>query len=281
MIESMATWQADFYRRPLQDAGQPVWELVICCPEAAFVVHGFCRQSDATAAWLTAQLEAVLQHHERPREIQVFRPQSLSLLQAAAQPLDIPVMATRRTPLLKAHLRDRLGVYQSMTGYTGEAYQPNTIESPPPVPMPEHLQGDQWRFGAIAAGDLTTFIEETPLPICSAPSALWPLSLKLASDLPVPGVIIDGGRQSMRLALWLQEQAPVSLSHIPGAPDGLILETGLSDRWVVATFEDPEVSKAGQTFMRRCQRSRGLHFLLVQPDDFGVTYSGLWLLQPA
>ena len=277
----MTTWQADFYRRPLQDEGQPVWELVICCPEAEFLVHAFCRQSDATAAWLTAQFRAVLQHHSRPKEIQVFRPQSLSLIEAAAQPLDIPVVATRRTLLLKAHLQDRLGDYQAMAGYTGEPYQPSAIESPPPVPLPNFLQGEQWRFGAIAATELITFIEETPLPICSAPAALHPLTLKLPSDIPVPGVIIDGGRQSMRLALWLQEQSPVCISYIPGAPDGLILEAGLSDRWVLATFEDDTVGQAGRTFQQRCQRSRGLHFLLVQPDDSGVTYSGLWLLQPA
>ncbi|MEO0409672.1 MAG: Tab2/Atab2 family RNA-binding protein [Cyanobacteria bacterium P01_A01_bin.135] len=277
----MITWQTDFYRRPLQQDGQPVWELVICCPEAEFLVHAFCRQSDANSAWLTAQLETILQHHHRPDEIQVFRPQSLSLLVAAAQPLDISVAATRRTRLLKAHLQDRIGVYQSMEGYTGEAYQPSAVESLPPVPLPEHLQGEQWRFGAIAAGDLMTFIEETPIPIRSAPAALHPLSLKLPSDLPIPGVVIDAGRQSMRLAQWLQEQDPVCLSYIPGAPDGLILEAGLSDRWVMATFEDEVVSQAGQTFQRRCQRSRGLHFLLVQPDDSGVTYSGLWLQQPA
>jgi hypothetical protein len=69
------------------------------------------------------------------------------------------------------------------------------------------------------------------------------------------------------------------LNYIPGDPDGLILEAGLADRWVVATFSDPEVAAAAQAFRSRQQANRGLHFLLVQPDDSGMTYSGFWLLR--
>jgi hypothetical protein len=69
------------------------------------------------------------------------------------------------------------------------------------------------------------------------------------------------------------------LNYISGAPDGLILEAGLVDRWIVATFEDPEVTTAAQAFEQRKKHCRGLHFLLVQPDDSGMTYSGFWLLQ--
>lgn len=278
---SKPTWQADFYRRPLKDEGQPVWELVICCPQQEFVAHAFCQQSGATPAWLTAQMQAVIQQHGPPEHIKVFRPQCLSLITAAAAPLAVPVVATRRTALLKAHLQDRLGLYASRPEYTGEPYQPTQIESLPPVPVPEALWGDRWRFGAIAASDLIEFIEEKPIPIRDTPPALHPMSLKLASDTPVPGVVIDGGRQSMRLARWLQEQSPVSLSYIPGPPDGLILEAGLSDRWILATFEDTAVAQAGHAFSQRQQASQGLHFLLVQPDNSGITYSGVWLLQPA
>jgi len=83
----------------------------------------------------------------------------------------------------------------------------------------------------------------------------------------------------MRLARWLQQARPVGLNYISGAPDGLILEAGLVDRWIVATFEDPEVTTAAQAFEQRKKHCRGLHFLLVQPDDSGMTYSGFWLLR--
>jgi hypothetical protein len=57
------------------------------------------------------------------------------------------------------------------------------------------------------------------------------------------------------------------------------LEAGLVDRWVVVTFEDSEVKAAGKIYQERKQLSQGLHFLLVQPDDSGMTYTGFWLLQ--
>lgn len=83
----------------------------------------------------------------------------------------------------------------------------------------------------------------------------------------------------MRLAQWLKESQPVSLNYNAGAPDGLVLEAGLVDKWVLVTFTDEEVTVAGKLYQERKQLSRGLHFLLVQPDDSGMTYSGLWLLQ--
>jgi RNA-binding protein Tab2/Atab2 len=82
----------------------------------------------------------------------------------------------------------------------------------------------------------------------------------------------------MRLARWLQDAKPVALNYIAGSPDGLILEAGLADRFVVATFEDSDVKAAAEIYTHRKQLSKGLHFLLVQPDDTGMTYSGFWLL---
>jgi hypothetical protein len=111
------------------------------------------------------------------------------------------------------------------------------------------------------------------------PAALSPIQLQIPSTAAIPGVIITGGRRSMPLARWLQRVRPVTLNYIPGDPDGLILEAGLVERWVLTTFEDAEVIAAAITFRQRQQTAKGLHFLLVQPDDSGITYSGFWLLQ--
>ena len=83
----------------------------------------------------------------------------------------------------------------------------------------------------------------------------------------------------MQLARWLQDVQPVALNYIAGAPDGLVLEAGLIDRWVVGTFEDEEAAAAGRMYEQRKQLSQGLHFLLVQPDESGMTYTGFWLLK--
>jgi len=277
----MTVWQADFYRRPLQNAAkQPLWELVVCNPEQTFSAQAFCPQPEANSVWIANQLSQMAGSPENfPQQIQVFRPQAVSLISAACQPLGIAVEQTRRTAALKQLLQERVKAYRQMEGYTGQPYEPVKLEQPPPVPLPENLWGEQWRFAAIAAPDLELAFKNRPIPILEMPAALLPINLQLASTVSVPGVVIDGGRQSMRLARWLQETRPVSLNYIPGEPDGLILEAGLVDRWVVTTFDDPDVIAAAQTFRQRQQTAKGLHFLLVQPDDSGMTYSGFWLLQ--
>jgi hypothetical protein len=278
-IQVMTIWQADFYRRPLQNqAGQPLWELLVCTPDKTFTASAFCPQSEANSAWLTMQLSKMAGDRTQPEQIQIFRPQCLSLIEAACKPLGITVEPTRHVDALKQLLQERAEQYPRMENYTGQPYQALELEKPPPAPLPEMLWGKQWRFAAIAASDLISAFQHRPIPIVEMPDSLLPLNLQLSSTTLIPGVVIDAARQSMRLARWLQDQRPVALNYIPGSPDGLILEAGLVDRWILHTFEDPEVIAAARTFRERQQVSKGIHFLLVQPDDSGMTYSGFWLL---
>jgi hypothetical protein len=275
----MKQWQADFYRRPLRDElGSPLWELVVCSPDGQFTEQAFCSQSQANSHWLTEQLQR-LSHLELPDRIQVFRPQSLSLLQAACQPLNIVVEPTRRTPALKQVLQQRAHQYSTLPHYTGQSYDPLLLDRPAPLPLPESLWGDRWQFGSIAAQDFIPAFQHRPIPVRETPEWLDPVHLQLPSTTAIPGVVIEGGRQSMMLARWLQQAKPVALNAVAGDPHGLILEAGLVDRWVLATFQDAEVIEAARTFRDRQQAAQGLHFLLIQPDDSGRTETGLWLLQ--
>jgi len=271
----MSIWQADFYRRPLKDEqGQPLWELLICDSTGSFIYQALCPQSQVNANWLASQLQTAA-NGKLPQVIQVFRPQSLSLMEVAGEPLGIQIEATRRTDALKQLLQEKAQQYVNPR----EPYNPLALDKPPPTPLPENLWGEEWRFATLPAGDLEEAFAERPIPILEMPELLLPINLGLASTVGVPGVVIYGGRQSMRLARWLQEVNPVSLNYVVGEPAGLVLEAGLVDRWIVATFADQEVAVAAQTYEQRQQLSRGLHFLLVQPDDSGMTYSGFWLLQ--
>lgn len=275
----MIIWQADFYRRPLRDAaGQTLWELVVCDSTRTFEYEAACPQSKANASWLVAQLQRS-DGQQLPDVIQVFRPQCLSLITSAAQQLGIAVEPTRRTFALKQWLQERSQFYRGMDNYTGVPYNPLALDKPPPTPLPENLWGERWRFAALSAGDVEEAFAGRPIPILKMPEFLLPINLGLASTVPVPGVVIDGGRQSMRLARWLEQAQPVALNYIAGTPEGLVLEAGLVDRWIVATFEDKDVAAAAQAYEQRKQLSQGLHFLLVQPDNSGMTYSGFWLLR--
>ncbi len=261
----MRIWQADFYRRPQKDAtGEVLWELLICDATRSFEYEATCPQREANSTWVASQLrQAALK--QLPDVIQVFRPQSLSLMEQAGRSLSISVEPTRRTLALKQWLQAK--------------NYPISLDKPPPLPLPESLWGEEWRFATLPAGDIEEVFGDRPMPILQMPEFLLPINLGLASTLPVPGVIIYGGRLSMHLARWLQQARPVALNYVAGELDGLVLEAGLVDRWVVATFADQEVTAAAQVYEQRKQQSQGLHFLLVQPDNSGMTYTGFWLLQ--
>jgi hypothetical protein len=253
-------WQVDFYRSSVSDiSGQVLWELLICDPTRNFEYTATCLQSQANSSWLTAELKLAM-GGKLPDVIQVFRPQSLGLIQIAGNNLGIKIEPTRRTFALKKT-------------------QQVDIDKPPPVPLPENLWGKEWRLATILTEDLVDRFAERPIPVLDIPEFLYPIHLGLADQVPVPGMVIYAGRQSMALVRWLQQVHPVALNYIAGAPDGWVLEAGLVDRWIIATFTDAEAAIAAQVYEQRKQLTQGLHFLLVQPDDSEMTYSGFWLLQ--
>ncbi|MGF1460523.1 MAG: Tab2 family RNA-binding protein [Leptolyngbyaceae cyanobacterium] len=276
----MIIWEADCYRRPLQDDAQnPLWELLICDRTFQFTYGAVAPQPEVNRPWLQQQLATALaKAGHPPDEIRVFRPQCVSLLTSAAQPLGLAVHPTRATPTLKQWLVQRSQWYPQQPNYSGAAYEPLALEQPAPVPIPEHLWGEQWRFGSLAAQDFQESLIYEPVPFRSVPAEWLPLGMGLPSTAAIPGVIIDAGRRAWPLCEWLQAQPPAALTYIPGTPDGVILETGLVDRWVLTTFTDAQVAAAGQQFAQRQQQAQGLHFLLVRPDDSGMTFTGLWLL---
>ncbi|MBE9232583.1 Tab2/Atab2 family RNA-binding protein [Cuspidothrix issatschenkoi LEGE 03284] len=258
-------WQADFYRIPLQyEKKEILWELLICDQTRNFEFVATCPQSQANSQWVAQQLQ-LAGGDKLPDIIQVFRPQSLGLITVAANSLDIKVEATRRTLVLKQWLAAK--------------QYPIDIDKPAPLPLPENLWGEEWAFGTIPSSNIVDEFADRPIPILQIPESIKPINLGLASTVAIPGVIIYGGRKSMVLAQWLQESTPVELNYLAGDPNGLVLESGLVDRWILATFTDAEVTAAGKLYQQRKRLSRGLHFLVVQPDKSGMTYSGFWLLQ--
>lgn len=145
-----------------------------------------------------------------------------------------------------------------------------------PQPLPEKLWGEVWQFVGLPAQDLEEILLARPIPhrfVASLPSQKG-----IAPDILIPGIVIEAGRQSMQLARWLSEVAPLHLEALSRELGALMLTTTDGGQWILATYEDLEVHQAGQAFEQRKQASQGLHFLLIQPDDSGVTYSGLWLL---
>ncbi|MGA1626638.1 MAG: Tab2 family RNA-binding protein, partial [Prochlorothrix sp.] len=121
----------------------------------------------------------------------------------------------------------------------------------PPQPLPDDVMGEQWQFVTVPAGEVTHLFEHRPIPIQVAPPDRWPLGLGLASTEKVPGLIIQGGRRSRRLAQWVQAQGPIAITAMATDPGGLILEAADDRRWVFATFTDAEVIQSAQMYQMR------------------------------
>ncbi len=269
----MSIWQADISSRPHQnDRGETLWELVICDATGGWYHTAICTQQQVSSDWIAAQIQLAAGDN-LPQEIQVFRPQSWGLIQTAGKKLGVKVVATRRTIALKKLLQ------QQAPSYGHGNYRPLAIESPPPLPIPDMFMGDKWQFVTLTAKELVADFSDRPIPIYSMPDYLLPPHWGLGGNVAIPGVIIYGGKQSMRLARWIAEIEPVSLNYLGDDPGGLILDAGLADRWVMVTFNDPEVSQSAKLYEARKKLVHGLHFLLVTPDDSGITDSGIWLLQ--
>ena len=267
----MSIWQADFHQRSLPASQEIIWEFIICDSMGRLISHSSCPQQQATSDWLTAQLRQAIVD-QIPEKIQVFRPQSLSLIALAADNLQIQIEATPRTTALKSLLKQRL----ADTGISPD------VEKPPPQALPENLWGESWRFGHLAAGELIDLFGDRPIPIRHLPEDLMPIKLGLSSETPIPGLVIYGGRQSMKLARWLASQNPIAINFIAqerARSGGLVLESNLCDRWILATFEDKEVAISAEHFQQQKTVTQDLHFLLIQPDDSDMTFTGFWLLQ--
>jgi RNA-binding protein Tab2/Atab2 len=262
-------WQLDFYRSSSPEEKQQIlWELSIIDPDNNFIYTAFCPQAEVNTTWLENQIKLVIKQQKTPEKIQVFRPQTLNLMNTVGANLNIKIEPTRNTRELKQWLVQK-----------AENNQTLAIDKPPPQPLPENLWGEQWRFASLTAGDLIEFFAEKPIPICKMPDELLPINLGIASVTLIPGIVIYGGRNSLRLAKWIEENQPYYINYQRAETGGLVLESGLVDRWIIATFDDEEVLKSAISYEQKKELTKGLHFLLVQPDDSGMTYTGLWLLQ--
>ena len=273
----MNIWQADFYYLPEHAAQGRLWELVICIPERQNkyrITSVRCHSQNANARWLADKIEEIA-GDKLPDKIQVFRPQTLSLITAAAELLNIEVEATRNTFNLKQALKEK---YREQ--YPN--YDPIKLDKPVPQPLPENLWGDKWQIANIKANQIVDLFSDRPIPICYLPKSLYPINLGVASDVFIPGIVVYGGRKSMQIARWIAKKNPAFINYIPteiGKSGGFILETGLVDRWVFNTFESEQAAEIARNYERKKQAAKGLHFISIQPDDSEMTHTAFWLLK--
>jgi hypothetical protein len=273
----MNIWQSDLFRNSSSTQGENQWLLIICDRDNKLIYEAQCEQSQVNATWLTNQLQQAGQDNP-PTKIQIFRPQIIGLFTLATKNLNVSLETTRRIPAIKEKVRQYTEINLSVI--SGKNYL--GLDRPPPQNLPENIWGQDWNLVSISAGEIINFTQNRPIPFCDLPESLLAIHSQLNPTTKIPGIVINGGKKSLILARWLVKEQPVALNYIPteiGRSGGLVLESGLVDRWILATFESETVAIAAKAYEQAKQETQGLHFLLVQPDDSGMTYTGFWLLK--
>lgn len=281
-------WEIDFYSRPILDEQQKkIWELLVCDSQRTFEFVKCCAGSEANSGWLkTALQEAMAQWRQsanlpdqaRPEKIRFFRRPMQNMISRACKELEIPLQPSRRTFALYQWLGQRQqSVYPQQPGYQPLTGPPLQLEQKQPQPLPDALIGTSWQFVTLEAAAFAEmdqweigFGEALPLEM-----------LAIDPDTPIPGLVIYSPR-SVALAGWM---SGLEVAFLKVEQDSfsnltqLLLETGGSDRWVVATLKNSQVQAEAQDFEAAKQKAQQVHFLAVQSDPQAESFAGFWLLQ--
>ncbi|NES21544.1 MAG: DUF1092 family protein, partial [Symploca sp. SIO3E6] len=256
-------WELDFYSRPILDDNQKkIWEVLICespltpnqSTDNLFQYTKFCPNQQVNSIWLCEALaDAIAQSQQRPQRIRFFRRQMSNMITKACQELGIPAQASRRTYTLEKWLQQRSkDFYPHQPGYQADATASAFVryQSQAPQLLPDALQYQQWAFVSLEAGAFAE-MDEWEIEFGEA----FPLSmLELAPETRIPGIIIFSARATP-LAGWMSglELAFVKLDS--GKPPRVLLETGASESWILASIKDAQTRAEAQGFESAKQKA--------------------------
>ncbi|MDZ8027690.1 MAG: Tab2/Atab2 family RNA-binding protein [Nostoc sp. SerVER01] len=278
-------WEIDFYSRPILDANQKkVWEVLVCespldtntTADSLFRYAQYCPSTQVNSGWLrTALEEAISQAGKAPIKIRFFRRQMNNMITKACQDLGIPAQPSRRTLILNQWLEQRMQeVYPQEPGYQGGTNPSVRLEKPLPQRLPDALEGQQWVFVSLPAGDLAE-MSEWEIGFGEA----FPLELaQVSSETRIPGVLIFSSR-ALPLAGWMSGLELAFLKVDTTEETKLLLETGVTESWIVANIKKSQTLAEAKGFEEAKQKANGVHFLGVQSDPQAESFAGFWLLQ--
>jgi RNA-binding protein Tab2/Atab2 len=278
-------WELDFYSRPILDENKKkVWEVLICesplevrdDADSTFRYAQYCSSTQVNSVWLREALdEAMAQSGQSPQKIRFFRTQMNNMITKACNDLGISVDASRRTFTLNRWLEQRMQeVYPHHPGFQANVPNPSVqIPTQAPEPLPDALVGQQWAFVSLEAAAFEE-MHEWEIDFREA----FPVkNIGITPDTMIPGLIIFSSR-ALPLAGWLSGLDLASIK-IDNEKDRLLLETGVSDRWILANLKDQRLLAEAKGFEQGKQKAQGVHFLAVQSDPQAESFAGFWLLQ--
>lgn len=278
-------WELDFYSRPvLDEKGKKLWEVLICeSPldvkqpvDGLFRYSTFLNNTEVNSVKLRESVEAAIARAPAPPDkIRFFRRQMSNMITKACEEVGIPAYASRRTLALSRWLDERLAsVYPEMPNYQAGGNLSVLLPNPTPQPLPDALIGEKWAFVTLEA---TAFDDLSEWAIDFGES--FPLALAgLAPDTPVPGLLLFSSR-ALPLAAWMSGLELAYVKYLSESkPPQLLLETGGSDSWILATLTTAALQQEAAQFEMVKAKAGGIHFIAVQTDPQAEEFKGFWLL---
>lgn len=279
-------WELDFYSRPILDENKKkIWEVLICesslevedSPQSAFRYAQYCPNQQVNSAWLRKAIEeAIAQSQQTPKKIRFFRTQMNNMITKACEDAGVPAYPSRRTFTLNGWLKQRMAeVYPQEPGFQAIAPNPSVqVQTRPPQPLPDALTGQQWAFVTLEAAAFDE-MQEWEIAFREA----FPLKpLGVTPETPIPGLIVFSPR-ALPLAGWIAGLELSSIRFDNGSPSQLLLETGVTDSWILANLRDPATIAEAKGFEQAKQKAQQVHFLAVQSDPNAESFAGFWLLR--
>ncbi|MEH2064516.1 MAG: Tab2/Atab2 family RNA-binding protein [Nostoc sp.] len=278
-------WEIDFYSRPILDDNQKkIWEVLVCespldigtKADSLFRYAQYCPSTQVNSGWLrTALQEAINQAGKAPIKIRFFRRQMNNMITKACQDLSIPAQPSRRTLVLNQWLAQRMEeVYPQESGYQGGTNPSVRLEKPLPQRLPDALEGQQWVFVTLDAADLAE-MPDWEIDFGEA----FPLELaQVSPEARIPGILIFSPR-ALPLAGWMSGLELAFLRFDTSEEARLLLETGVTESWIVANIKKPQILAEAKGFEEAKQKANGVHFIGVQSDPKAESFAGFWLLQ--
>ncbi len=284
MSGSAVIWELDFYSRPIfQENGKKMWEVVICetplttdsTPDELFRFAKYCPSTSVNSIWLKEALEeAIDKAGTKPTLIRFFRRQMNNMILKASSDAGLVAKASRRTAALSAWLEQRyVDVYPQEEGYKASNNPSVQYMPDPALVLPDALEGERWAFVSLKASD---FSEMGEWDIGFGES----FSLKglVEPDQSIPGMLIFSKR-SEPLAAWMSGLELAYLKFDGGPPTSMVLETGVSDRWLLAAVNNKATIEEAKAFEAAKAAANNVHFIGIQANPEEEKFAGFWLLK--
>lgn len=284
----MTIWELDFYSRPiLDDNEKKLWEVLICetptriqqQPDTLFRYSEYCNNTDVNSITLKNAInKAIALSGQSPTKIRFFRRQMNNMITKGCEDAGIPAAPSRRAYTLMQWIEEReQEVYPNDPRYDTKSAKASSVQYPAlnAVALPDAVRGDRGDKWAIVSLEASAFADFDDWEIDFGEP--FPLN-NLDPSTQIPGLLIFSPRATP-LAGWMSG-LELGFLHLMEEPRlSLVLETGVSDSWIVADLPNQQMIQEAKNFETAKQNAQGVHFLAIQNNPNEERFAGFWMLK--